>query len=55
MAAVTVADKPNNNAIALKKINDAWKGSSLEAARTAAFDIGMLGGRLYVGAPQGKG
>jgi hypothetical protein len=42
MAAVTVADKPNKNEIALKKINDTWKGNSLEAARTAAFDIGML-------------
>jgi hypothetical protein len=49
MAALSVnkstvtADKPKNekNTLALKKINDAWKGNGLEAARTAAFDIGM--------------
>ncbi len=38
------ADKPKNekNALALKKINDAWKGNSVSAATTAALDIGML-------------
>jgi hypothetical protein len=38
------ADKPkiDKNALALKKINDAWKGNSVSAATTAALDIGML-------------
>ena len=38
------AEKPKNdkNALALKKINDAWKGNSVSAATTAALDIGML-------------
>jgi hypothetical protein len=37
-------DKPkiDKNALALKKINDAWKGNSDSAATTAALDIGML-------------
>jgi hypothetical protein len=35
-------DKPNKNALALKKINDAWKGNTVSAATTAALDIGML-------------
>jgi hypothetical protein len=34
--------KLDKNALALKKINDAWKGNSFEAARAAASDIGML-------------
>ncbi len=38
------ADKPkiDKNALALKKINDAWKGNSVSAAYSAAMDIGML-------------
>jgi hypothetical protein len=37
-------DKPkiDKNALALKKINDAWKGNSVSAATAAALDIGML-------------
>ena len=46
----SVATKPkiDKNALTLKKINDAWKGNSLQAARTAAFEVGMLnaGGML---------
>jgi hypothetical protein len=34
--------KTDKNALALKKINDSWKGSSVSAATTAALDIGML-------------
>jgi hypothetical protein len=38
------ANKPkiDNNALALKKINDAWKGNSVGAATAAALDIGIL-------------
>jgi hypothetical protein len=48
---VTAAPKkepPTHADIALAKISSAWKGNSLDAARTAAFDIGMLnaGGML---------
>ena len=34
--------KIDKNALALKKINDTWKGSSVTAATAAALDIGML-------------
>ena len=39
-----VASKPkfDKNTLALKKINDAWKGNSVSAAYSAAMDIGML-------------
>jgi AAA domain len=50
VSTIPSVDKPKNdkNALALKKINDTWKGKSLQAARTAAFEIGMLnaGGML---------
>jgi hypothetical protein len=39
-----LADPPkiDKNALALKKINDTWKGNSVTAATAAALDIGML-------------
>jgi hypothetical protein len=43
-ASAEVASKPKNdkNTLALKRINDAWKGNSVSAATAAALDIGML-------------
>jgi hypothetical protein len=34
--------KIDKNALALKKINDRWKGNSVEVTNAAAFDIGRL-------------
>jgi hypothetical protein len=42
LSPATADKKTDKNALALKKINDSWKGSSVSAATTAALDIGML-------------
>jgi hypothetical protein len=42
LSTVSVEKKIDKNALALKKINDAWKGNTVSAATAAARDIGML-------------
>jgi hypothetical protein len=47
-SAVSKTTGPSKGEIALTKISTAWKGNSLDAARTAAFEVGKLtaGGML---------
>jgi RecA-family ATPase len=42
LSTASAGKKIDKNAIALKNINDAWKGNTVEAANAAAFDIGRL-------------